>query len=402
MARPNDLLGSVMDIRTLAIVTCVCAATMATTLGFMRRLSPGDNGLKDWACAGMLFLGNSVIGLLGLSFPLHLHAVVIGAANACTIAGYVLMLSGVRVYLQRPPMRQLALWLGLLTLGLDLLPGVRDQLELRLLLAWPVIVATHFAIALEIYRARGPWARPAVKLLFVLTVAYAVQQAVRLALLAQFVLHGDPISLNDNVFTAGRLLMFVYLLLGTMVCALLVIQDKAEELRRHADVDPMTGWHNRRSWDAVMEAEFQRGRRTGAGFHVVMFDIDHFKAVNDRYGHDVGDQAIRHVTAVVAQELRGYDRRFRIGGEEFVVCAPGLDAAQLAERIRARVAARPLQTMAGEVALTVSVGFSEAAVDDPGWNAVARRADRALYEAKRGGRNRIEGPGAGLSDLAWA
>lgn len=391
-----------MDIRTLGIVTCVCAATMATTLGVMSRLSPADGCLKDWTLAALLFLANSLFGVVVLSYGLHPHPVAVAMANACTIAGYVLMLSGVRLYLGRPPARHQALLLGLLTLGLGLLPGVRDHLEWRLLLGWPIIVVTHFAVAAELCQEPRQLAKPAMKLLLALTLAYAVQQLVRLLVLAQAMFQGDPISLNDSVFTAGRLLMFVYLLLSTMTCALLVLQDKAEELKRHADVDPMTGWHNRRTWDGVMAAEFQRGRRTGAGFHVVMFDIDHFKNVNDRHGHDIGDQAIRHVAALVAQELRGYDRRFRIGGEEFVVCAPGLQAAVLAERIRARIASHPLQTTKGEVALTVSVGYGDVQPDDADWRAVALRADQALYQAKRSGRNRVEGFCAPASDLAWA
>jgi diguanylate cyclase (GGDEF)-like protein len=391
-----------MDIRTLGIVTCVCAATMATTLGVMSRLSPADRCLKDWTQAALLFLANSIFGVVVLSYDLHPHPVAVALANASTIAGYALMLSGVRRYLQRPSARQLALLLGLLTLVLDLLPGVRSHLEWRLLLGWPIIVGIHVAVVVELCREPRQLAKPAMKPLLALTLAYAVQQLLRLLVLAQAMFHGAPISLNDSVFTSGRLLMFVYLLLATMACALLVLQDKAEELKRHADVDPMTGWHNRRTWDDVMDAEFQRGRRTGAGFHVVMFDIDHFKAVNDRYGHDIGDQAIRHVAASVAQELRGYDRRFRIGGEEFVVCAPGLQAAVLAERIRARVASRPLLTTNGEVVLTVSVGYGDVQADDADWKAVAQRADQALYQAKRSGRNRVEGfcpPGL---DLAWA
>jgi len=392
-----------MDIGTLAVVTCVCAATMATTLGVMSRLSPGYNGLKDWTVAGLLFLANSLFGLVSMAMPAHPHPVLVGLANGSVIAAYALMLSGLLVYLGRPPARRLALGLGLLTLALNQLPGVRDQIEWRLLLGWPPIVATHVAMAVALYRDRVQWARPAVKLFFVLMAAYAAQQFVRFVLLAHAMAQGDPVSLNDGVLTAGRLLMFVYLLLGTMACVLLVLQDKAEELKRHADIDPMTGWHNRRTWDDVMAAEFQRARRTGQDFHVVVFDIDHFKAVNDRYGHDVGDQVIRHVAALVAQELRGYDRRFRIGGEEFVVCAPGLDGGVLAERVRARVAGHPLQSTAGQVALTVSVGYSNAAVGDADWRPVARRADEALYDAKRGGRNRAEGrQAAAPSDLALA
>lgn len=391
-----------MDIRTLAVVTCVCAATMAVTLGLMSRLSASDRCLKEWALAGLLFFGNSLVGVFGLTHTPHVSPVLVALANASVVTAYWLMASGLRAYLGRRSFWQGAFLLGGVTLVVNLLPAFA-RLELRLLFGWPLIVAAQALVAADIWRERGRRTRPAMRLLLVLTLFFATQQLIRWLVLAQAMAVGGGIDLTHPILTIGRLLMFAYLLFSTVLCALLVLQDKADELRRQADVDPMTGWHNRRTWDAAMEAEFQRSRRTGAGFHVVMFDIDHFKTVNDRYGHDIGDQAIRHVSAVVAQELRAYDRRFRIGGEEFAVCAPGLQAGALAERLRARVAAQPLPTAAGDIALTISVGYSEVDAGDTGWRAVAQRADQALYEAKRLGRNRAEGPPpAPMSDLALA
>jgi diguanylate cyclase (GGDEF)-like protein len=123
-----------------------------------------------------------------------------------------------------------------------------------------------------------------------------------------------------------------------------------------------------------------------------MLDIDPFKSVNDRYGHAVGDAAICHVTALSARALRGYDALFRIGGEEFAVLVYGgsqADAAGIAQRLCALVADTPLPVQDATVPMTVSVGLAAARPGDAQWEDVLRRADEAMYHAKRHGRNRV-------------
>jgi diguanylate cyclase (GGDEF)-like protein len=124
----------------------------------------------------------------------------------------------------------------------------------------------------------------------------------------------------------------------------------------------------------------------------ITFDIDHFKPINDRYGHGVGDAAICHVTALSARVLRGYDALFRIGGEEFAVLVVGEHAGNvgaMAERLREAVVAAPLTVEGMPVPMTVSVGVAALDAHDRKWEEILRRADEALYHAKQNGRNRV-------------
>jgi diguanylate cyclase (GGDEF)-like protein len=159
------------------------------------------------------------------------------------------------------------------------------------------------------------------------------------------------------------------------------------ELVRLASVDPLTGLSNRRVF--FERAEVARERcRDGGALTAIMFDIDHFKRVNDLYGHDVGDLAIASVAQLAAAvgELVG-----RLGGEEFGILTEGQhlhDGVKLAERLRAAVAALRLHTLSGPLTLSCSFGVSEImpgeSIDD-----LLKRADVALYAAKTGGRNRV-------------
>jgi diguanylate cyclase (GGDEF)-like protein len=167
------------------------------------------------------------------------------------------------------------------------------------------------------------------------------------------------------------------------------------ELAHLARHDPLTGLGNRRSLDEDLEVLHARSRRYGRGYAVAMCDIDRFKAYNDTQGHQAGDQALRAVTATIAQELRGGDSVYRYGGEEFLLILPEqtLDTALVAvERVRSAVErlAIPQPSAAPEGVLTVSAGITAYA---PGHQTTAaellRQADAALYRAKSAGRNRI-------------
>ncbi|WP_230492234.1 MULTISPECIES: sensor domain-containing diguanylate cyclase [unclassified Janthinobacterium] len=167
------------------------------------------------------------------------------------------------------------------------------------------------------------------------------------------------------------------------------------ELLQLATTDFLTGLPNRRHFMASLENEHARLQRELASCaSVLMLDIDHFKRVNDEYGHAVGDAVLRHLGALMCQALRKVDVPGRVGGEEFAILLPGTDlsaAAVFAERLRRRVAESSL-TIDGGIVLTVTVSIGMAAMvgTDADCDAVLARADEALYRAKRGGRNRIE------------
>jgi diguanylate cyclase (GGDEF)-like protein len=131
-------------------------------------------------------------------------------------------------------------------------------------------------------------------------------------------------------------------------------------------------------------------RRTHEPLAAVMLDIDHFKKINDTYGHQTGDEVIREVVNRIRQNCRSSDLLARYGGEEFVLLLPGTgsDAAALAERVRADVAAFPVPTSSGPVPVSISVGLSYLDPSDE-IDALLARADKRLYEAKSAGRNRV-------------
>ena len=171
------------------------------------------------------------------------------------------------------------------------------------------------------------------------------------------------------------------------------------ELADLAATDPLTALPNQRALAATLDAELSRRPRTGRPCSLLFFDIDHFKAINDTFGHAAGDATLREFGEVVAGELRAIDAFGRWGGEEFVALLPGVDApeaALVAERIRAAVAGRGFGARGAP--LTVSIGVASGL--RAGRQELLAAADAALYEAKRGGRDRVElGEPVGKADL---
>ena len=171
-------------------------------------------------------------------------------------------------------------------------------------------------------------------------------------------------------------------------------------LLRSGFTDVLTGWHNRRYLQVRLAEELARARRDGSNLVCLMLDIDHFKNVNDTWGHGAGDAVLRELAQRIESQVRVSDVAARYGGEEFVVLLPGTDVAAgraLAERIRAAIAAAPVPLPGGgDVRVTASIGIAavrpDAALDDlkTAGDALLANADVALYRAKSAGRDRIE------------
>lgn len=179
-----------------------------------------------------------------------------------------------------------------------------------------------------------------------------------------------------------------------------VKQDISERKRLEAELielattDALTGLANRRQFLDRMRLEFDRMKRyEGPPTTLLMLDLDHFKHVNDRHGHAVGDRVLRHFAELLRASQRRTDLAGRLGGEEFALLLPGtgIDSArQLAERLRERVAASPAPGDGGDVGLTVSVGVASLRASDTSPDDALKRADGAMYRAKAAGRDRVE------------
>lgn len=166
------------------------------------------------------------------------------------------------------------------------------------------------------------------------------------------------------------------------------------DMRTLAERDALTGLHNRGAFDAQLAAELARYERYARPLALIVLDIDHFKSVNDRFGHDAGDLVLKRVAEVVAQSLRNVDLAARLGGEEFVVMLPetGIEkGTEIAERIRRRIEEKTLEWRGQRIPVRVSAGVSAIpdCVTQP--DALVRSADQALYASKNGGRNRVTG-----------
>jgi diguanylate cyclase (GGDEF)-like protein len=175
-------------------------------------------------------------------------------------------------------------------------------------------------------------------------------------------------------------------------CDVTDLVRNAKQMEELATIDSMSGLYNRRHFMTLAATEWSRFQRYYRPLSVLMIDVDHFKSVNDRYGHAVGDQALISVANACLEGKRSSDIVGRIGGEEFAMLLPETDLYQariVADRICKAVAAGPLRAHEVHFKVTASIGFAAATVSMSGFEALLNAADQALYQAKDQGRNRI-------------
>lgn len=201
-----------------------------------------------------------------------------------------------------------------------------------------------------------------------------------------------------------RLRMIVAALLGGIIVVLFGvgafvlipmfrrIENQERELHKQAFIDPLTNCHNRRSFLANAGTAFERSRRYNHSFALLYIDIDHFKAINDTYGHAVGDEAIKQMTRICQENIRESDILGRLGGDEFGIILQECDlgyAIQTAEKLRARVSEHIIADDTMTIRLSISIGAVTIVDRDDDAFDILRRADKNLYEAKQAGRNLV-------------
>ncbi len=175
----------------------------------------------------------------------------------------------------------------------------------------------------------------------------------------------------------------------------------ADRLRRNVQLslemaitDQLTGLHNRRYMTSHLDNLMMQAAKSSKPLAFVIMDIDHFKAVNDTHGHDIGDEVLREFAKRLGANIRGIDLACRYGGEEFVVVMPETDASfaySVAERLRKSIETTPIEISRapGKISITISIGIAAWEGENDTAEALLHRADQALYSAKRSGRNRV-------------
>lgn len=165
-----------------------------------------------------------------------------------------------------------------------------------------------------------------------------------------------------------------------------------ESLEVLASTDPLTGLSNRRHFMTLSQAEFSRAMRTNSAFTVLALDLDHFKNINDQYGHPVGDEVLKCFAATASSQLRPTDHIGRVGGEEFMILlvdTHGAEAYMIAERIRSAIEKTDIPAAGTMIRITVSIGLSEFSSAHHQLEEILSKADACLYQAKKLGRNQV-------------
>lgn len=299
--------------------------------------------------------------------------------------------------------------------GLLLLPFALNNLlqgRLALGLLTVVVVAIFLVNAVAIYRGQAP---PVPVVLAFLPAAVALVLSVRLQgvigvlwtypamIMFHFALERRTANIL-NVLLVSGMVPLAYSTLGaelalrvavTMVLTIAfsnifsgIAAGLERQLRELVVRDPLTGAYNRRHMEVCLHEAIERWRRHGAPSSLIVLDVDHFKRINDELGHAAGDQALRGVVAELRARLRRLDLLFRSGGEEFLALLADTDldgAAALAEQLRAGIAGAPLLQQR-PLTISLGVGTLRPGEDADAW---LRRCDRALYQAKSAGRDRV-------------
>jgi diguanylate cyclase (GGDEF)-like protein len=221
------------------------------------------------------------------------------------------------------------------------------------------------------------------------------------------IVHPETVEgfVTPSLFQSVGLLVGYTVTLTSSVAFLLMQKERADfRAQQLASIDPLTGAYNRRTFMELAEKELSRARRFDSPLSLIILDLDHFKRVNDTYGHLAGDGALKAFADIVRAEMRKEDIFVRYGGEEFCLLlpdVPGTGAVALAGRIRKAIEKEPLNIGGHQISLTTSAGVAARIDENPeDLDRLIARADEALYLAKNRGRNRVAAVSLGQSKLA--
>jgi diguanylate cyclase (GGDEF)-like protein len=378
-----------LDVNTLFMVTIYVEAILGLLLLFAWVQNTAIHAVAWWGFAPLIRAASIVLfGMYGSAPDL----ITIDLANALLFTSFAVTWTGARVFDGRPAEPVYLVTGAVLWLLICRLPVLADALELRALIATGIITTYTWLTAYEFWRGRSEplvsrW--PAIFMLF----AHGSLFLLRTPLIAVL-----PASVANRVYGSVWLtvLSFEALLFTISIAFILLAMAKERTELRHrtaAMVDPLTGIANRRSF---MQDAAQLAKRHLADPRptaVLLIDLDHFKSINDRFGHAVGDRVLELFALTARNSVRSVDLLGRLGGEEFAAILADMSrekAVAVAERIRSSFAQAAIEVDNRPLGATVSIGVVHCQEPLLDVHELLAQADQALYCAKENGRNRVE------------
>jgi diguanylate cyclase (GGDEF)-like protein len=384
-----------LDVPTLMVMGGFVAACAGAILVGSWWLNENPRALLLWGAGSLL----ACFGILSLVSGMQWQEpVLFGAGDIAMALAHGLMWMGARAYDGKPASRALLLPGPLL---LVLAGGVLSQNTIAGL-GLVVNACYLFAAAFAFWRAAQP-SLPARWPMILFILLHAVVMLLGAVNLYNGAEHQVPPLLSIFGIVHFESILFS---IGTAMCLVALVKGRSEAVARHnADIDSLTGIANRAAFMASAERVLARCRQDGTPVSVVMFDLDRFKAINDTYGHAIGDAVIQKFCEVAGVALRPHDVLGRIGGEEFAVVLPRTSiepAAMRADRIRAAFADECHVVKAMQVEATVSCGVAMSENGEARLSAMLEQADEALYRAKAAGRNCVKRAGQAANETKLA
>ncbi|MHB9098424.1 MAG: GGDEF domain-containing protein [Syntrophales bacterium] len=384
-----------LDIRSLSVVLTTASAILSITMVLIWGTHRTHPGFGFWAAGNAASAAGFLLFALRGMIP-DIFTIVV--ANVLVFSTAALYLEGTRRFRGVAGSRTLSIVLVVfLAASISYYTYADNDVGMRMVLV-SLLVALFYALgAWELLGNAPPDLRFSYRFTGSLFAIYSLFMFTRVLLT---VLNPGPYDLYaPNLMQTFTFLLPLLLGIAWTFGFVMLNSERLEvdlksaqvELQRLATTDFLTGISNNRSFFATGEREIQRARRYGRPLGVLMFDIDHFKRINDTYGHAAGDQVLVAITAACRNFLRDIDVFGRLGGEEFAILLPETDLAggrTTAERLRSAIAKIGIEAGAATLHITISLGVSVLSPDDDQIEQVLKRADDAMYEAKRDGRNK--------------
>jgi diguanylate cyclase (GGDEF)-like protein len=377
---------AILDVTTLFVVA-ICVTGLLGVLLLFVWTQDRVRALAWWGTAYLIGGASVVIWSIEGQFSPPLP---VGTANAMLFVACGMIWSAARLFRGRP-----VLW-GSMVAGATiwllacLMPEFVNSTMARIVLSSLIVASYTFLTAAELWRERRKHLLQRWPAIFV-PMLHGLVFLCPIPLAGMMPDENGVVALASGWIAVFTLEVMLYIV-GTAFIVLVLAKERSVRIHKTAaTTDELTGVLNRRGFMTAARAMVERFEKTRAPLSVLVFDLDHFKKVNDRFGHAVGDHTLRLFALIAGLNMRASDVLGRLGGEEFVAILPGSvnEVAVAAERVRAAFEAAGVMVADQPVGATVSIGVASGA---PGTDVIAMiaAADKALYKAKEKGRNRIE------------